>query len=185
MFWTVRDYSTQAASKAFYNNTLWSISVIYTQSYTVYLAAVIIPYTRARWRVGAWTIFILTAWWVQSWAWYSISGLFLADAVLHMHLRERLSDRILLRLGKSSTIHIPGWVFGVFFVLAGGTSQYFWREWRPRFGEGQSDVAQPSAREDDYLLVIGTLLLLESLPWLRKAIGCRFLVATGKRSLSK
>ena len=187
LFWTVRDYAAQAASKAFYNDSLWGISVIYTQSYTVYLSAIIIPYTRPKWRLGVWTFFILTAWWVQSWAWYSISGLLLADAAIHMHLREHLVEGIPLRLGTAGqwVLHVPGWTLGLFLVLAGGTLQFFWREWRPTFGNGRSAVAQPQAREDDFLIVIGILLLLESLQWLRRVVGNRGLVAVGKRSLSK
>ncbi|KAL2008172.1 hypothetical protein VTN00DRAFT_8154 [Thermoascus crustaceus] len=35
----------------------------------------IIPYTRNSWRVKGSILFIVTAWWVQSWAWYSVTGL--------------------------------------------------------------------------------------------------------------
>lgn len=187
LFWTVRDYADQAGSQAFYNDSLWTISVIFQQSYTVYLAAAIIPYTRAKWRLPAWILFILTAWWVQSWAWYSISGLLLADATMNMRLRERLVRGIKFRLGKwqwKLATRVPGWVFGVFLLLAGGTLQYFWVEWRPDFGS-QSAVAQPQARDDDYLVVMGIMLLLESVKWLRNMVGNKFFVAIGRRSLSK
>jgi hypothetical protein len=186
LFWTVRSYTDQAASRAFYNNSLWAISVIYTQSYTVYLAAVIIPYTRPKWRLYAWTFFILTAWWVQSWAWYSISGLLLADAAIHMQLRDHMVRG--MSLGdkrRALVVRIPGWVLGVFLLLAGGTLQFFWKEWRPTYSSSQSDVAQPQAREDDFLLVMGVMVLFESLPWLRRLMGNRVFVAIGKRSLSK
>lgn len=189
LFWSVRDYPLQAASKAFYNDSLWAISVIFTQSYTVYLASVIVPYTRPKWRQGAWLLFIITAWWVQSWAWYSISGLLFADAAMHMRLRERAAEGVDIRFGKACralTVRVPGWVFAAVAILVGGVLQYFWREWRPQFPDGsESAVAQPQAREDDFLLVMGFLLLLESQKWLRRIMSIRILVAVGERSLSK
>jgi hypothetical protein len=72
LFWTSQsgEFAKQAGSKAFPSQTLWILNAIYSQSYTVYMTMIIIPYTRARWRVQAFVIFIAMAWWVQSWAWY-------------------------------------------------------------------------------------------------------------------
>jgi hypothetical protein len=84
IFWLNKGYSSQAANQAFPSGTFWIVSVLFQQSYTVYITMVIIPYTRTSWRVKAMLAFILAAFWVQSWAWYSISGLLIADAVLNM-----------------------------------------------------------------------------------------------------
>lgn len=107
---------------------------------------------------------------------------------MHMQLQERLGEGVKLRLSSRRSrweLRVPGWVPGVVLLLAGGTLQFFWKEWRPTFEGGQSNVAQPLAREDDYLVVMGLLLLLESLRWLRKAVGNVLFVAIGRRSLSK
>lgn len=53
------------------------------------MTMVIIPYTRPSWRVKAALFFIITAWWVQSWAWYSITGLFLADMTTNMDFKAK------------------------------------------------------------------------------------------------
>lgn len=106
---------------------------------------------------------------------------------MHMQLQERLGEGVKLRLSSRRSrweLRVPGWVPGVVLLLAGGTLQFFWKEWRPTFEGGQSNVAQPLAREDDYLVVMGLLLLLESLRWLRKAVGNVLFVAIGRRSLS-
>jgi hypothetical protein len=89
LFWITNNYSSQAASLAFPTQTFWILSVIFQQSYTVYITQVIIPYTRPSWRVKALLIFILSAFWVQSWAWFSITGLLLSDAVHNMDFKSK------------------------------------------------------------------------------------------------
>lgn len=81
VFWVTRDWDLQAASRAFPGQTLWIVSVIFEQSYTVFMTMVIVPYTQKGWRIIGGFFFIITAWWVDSWAWYTITGLLLADAV--------------------------------------------------------------------------------------------------------
>lgn len=68
MFWITHDFATSAGSNAFPSQLLWIVNVIYMQSYTVYMAMHIIPYTRNSWRVKGFIFFTITAWWVQSWA---------------------------------------------------------------------------------------------------------------------
>jgi hypothetical protein len=58
-------------------------------SFTIYMTMVIIPYTRRSWRVKGAFFFIITAWWVQSWAWYSITGLLLADVTTNMDFKVK------------------------------------------------------------------------------------------------
>ena len=53
------------------------------------MTQVIIPYTRSSWRVKAYLVFILTAFWVQSWAWFSITGLLIADVVHNMDFKAK------------------------------------------------------------------------------------------------
>ncbi|RFU28630.1 hypothetical protein B7463_g7697, partial [Scytalidium lignicola] len=65
MFWTVHDFTVSAGSTAFPSQTLWILNVIYSLSFTVYVAMIIIPYTRKKWRVQGAVFFIITAWWDQ------------------------------------------------------------------------------------------------------------------------
>lgn len=114
IFWTTRDYSSQAANKSFPSGTLWIVSLLFQQSYTVYMTMIIVPYTRPAWRVKVLIIFILAAWWVQSWAWYSISGLLLADIVHNMDFRRRAASG--LRMGQFT---IPLWPLCLVLIFVG------------------------------------------------------------------
>jgi hypothetical protein len=87
----------------------------------------IIPYTRARWRVMGAIAFILTAWWVYSWAWYSISGLLIADAVMNMGLgTDGAGSAFTVR-----KVRIPFWSLGALFMAAGFIMQFVWTAARP------------------------------------------------------
>lgn len=109
LFWVTNKFSDQAGSYAFPGQMMWVINVIYQQryvassalkigcqqaidiycSFTVYMTMVIIPYTRRSWRVKGAVFFVITAFWVQSWAWYSITGLALADAATNMNFKVK------------------------------------------------------------------------------------------------
>lgn len=197
LFWTTNNFSHQGGSNAFPSQTLWVVNVIYSQSYTVYMAMVIIPYTRARWRVQAAVCFIVTAWWVQSWAWYSITGLILADAVVNMDFKNISARGI--RVWRSR--RCPSKVIYLFLMISGIVVQYLWTNWRPQYenyelqghtglyytgglNTAKVTVNQPQARDDNYLIVLGALLMLESLDLLQNLFRNRVLLYLGRRSLS-
>jgi hypothetical protein len=194
LFWTTKAFFTQAGNIGFPTQTLWLINVIYVQSYTVYMTMLIIPYTRTRWRVQAAILFILTAWWVQSWAWYSITGLLLADSIINMDFRSRSKHG--MKIYRS--IRLPSWTLYVALMLAGLIMQYIYTTWRPEDSnlelEGhaglyytaslntQFDVRQPQARDDNYLLLLGFFLLLETNEPLRLFFENPLFMYLGRRS---
>ncbi|KAI9679944.1 MAG: hypothetical protein M1817_004959 [Caeruleum heppii] len=196
LFWTTFNYRRQAGSTAFPTQTLWIVSLLYQQSYTIYVTMVIIPYTRSKWRVKAYMIFIATAWWVQSWAWYSITGLLLADAVVNMDFKARSQRGI--HIWRS--IRCPSWVPYVFLMGAGLLLRYIWTAVAPEhendelIGHGglyyrgafntQPNPDQPQARIDIYALLVGFLLCLEHFDFLQKVFSNRFLLYLGSRSFS-
>ena len=198
LFWTTFNFSSQAGSRAFPAQTLWVVNVVYSQSYTVYMAMVIIPYTRNRWRVEAAIIFILTAWWVQSWAWYTITGLILADAVVNMDFKRRASHGVPI---WRTPLRCPLWLIYVILMAAGLTMQYLWVVWRPESSnielKGHTglyytgglntnyNLIQPQARDDNYLVLLGFFLLLESSDFVQWLFDNPFFVYLGSRSLSK
>lgn len=196
-FWISHTFQAQAANYAFPSQMLWVVSAVFQQSYTVYMAMVIIPYTRARWRVLGAFAFILTAWWVYSWAWYSISGLLVADAVMNMSLRPGGS-------GSYFTIwkvRLPFWTLGAVFMAAGFIMQFVWTAARPDLQNAELfyhtgiyntgglntavDVNAAQIRADCFLIVIGFSLILETSSKLQSIFSSKFLVLLGKRSLSK
>jgi hypothetical protein len=201
LFWTARGYDTQAGNQAFYSASLWAVGVIYMQSFTVYMAMVCIPYTRFAWRVKAFLLFIVTAWWVQSWAWYSITGLLVADVAANSDFLTRVRQRLRIMLPftggdkKKAYWSIPSWLPCVIIMAAGLAlellqegigSMYEKGELKAHASSGSTDdsVAQPQAMANNYLLILGFALLVETQGWLQKVLGSRLLVEIGRRSLS-
>lgn len=198
IFWITRKFSEQAGSTSFPGQLLWTVSVIYSQSYTIYMTMVIVPYTRAAWRVRAYFAFVVTSWWCQSWAWYSITGLAIADAVCNMDLREKCKRGIPFPFGLRC--RCPVWLVGGVLMAAGGVMQYLWTAWRPEY-ENRELIAhtglyysgglntvvnenEPQARDDAYLLLLGLFLVIESVGWVRRVLETRVLTYLGRRSLS-
>jgi hypothetical protein len=201
LFWSTRDYSLQNGSTAFPSQTLWIVSVIFQQSYTLYMTMIIVPYTRPQWRMKALILFILTAWWVESWAWYSITGLLFADWVHTSNLRHVLGRGIPLKLWSGMELRIPCEVPAILSMFVGFMMQYFWVAWKPQYADGElkahggiyvsgrlndgADLTAPQPRVDNYLVILGFFLLLECSQFLRWILDCAPLVWLGKRSYSK
>ncbi|KAI9734049.1 MAG: hypothetical protein M1818_006987 [Claussenomyces sp. TS43310] len=207
MFWTTHNYSVQAGSTAFPTQTAWIINAVYVQSYTVYVTMIIIPYTRKKWRVQGAFFFVLTAWWCQSWAWYTISGLLFCDMVMNMDFKAAAQRGIpidipirRLRRADGSPHRVPVWVPAGLCTVAGFLMQYLWTDWRPdlldreyMYHSGLYYTAglnyeyatnHTPARDDIYLILIGFFTFLESYDFLQRFFQIKFLVFLGKRSLS-
>jgi hypothetical protein len=196
IFWINKEYNEQAANKAFPSDTLWVVSVLFQQSYTVYITMVLVPITRKSWRVKAMLAFILAAFWVNSWAWYSVTGLLLADAVLNMDFQYR--SRKGFQVGR---FNVPVWPLYAAMVFTGILLQFLFISWNPNkrtdelyghtglYTDGMlnenTDVEEPKARVDNYLIILGTALLVETFEWPRKVLRSRAFVELGKRSFSE
>ena len=198
LFWTTFNFASQAGSKAFPSGTLWIVNVIYTQSYTVYMTMIIIPYTRNRWRVEAFAMFIITAWWVQSWAWFTITGLLLADAVINMDFKAKAKRGLPV---WRTQLRIPTWIISGLLMAAGLSMMYLWTAWRPEIGNvelighaglyytgglnTEYDLIQPQARDDNYVFLLGFFLFMESSDILQWLLANPVFIYLGSRSLSK
>lgn len=201
LFWQTRDFSKQNGSTGVLGQSLWIVSIIFQQSYTLYMTMIIIPYTRPQWRLKALMFFVLTAWWVQSWAWYSITGLIIADTTHTLNLRHKIAQGIPVQISKSKQIRFPWWIGCILCMIVGFMMQYFWVAWRPDLADGElkahggiynpgrlndgSDFTEPAPRMDNYLVIFGFFFLLECSQWLRWIFASKFLVMLGKRSYSK
>ncbi|EDU41795.1 Acyl-transf-3 domain containing protein [Pyrenophora tritici-repentis] len=195
LFWVNKNYASQAANLAFPSGTLWIVSVLFQQSYTIYMTMVIVPSTRVSWRVKAMVAFIAAAWWVQSWAWYSITGLLIADAVLNMDFQTR-SRRGLL-IGK---LTLPIWPLYAIMAFTGVLLQFLFISAKPSMRDDElyghtalyedgflnenMDGSQPMTRVDNYLIILGASLLIETFEWPRGVLRGGFFVAMGRRSFS-
>ena len=196
IFWLNKDYHLQAANRVFPSGTLWIVSVIFQQSYTVYMTMVIVPATRTSWRVKAMLAFIIAAFWVQSWAWYSVTGLLIADAVFNMDFQFR--SRKGLEVGKLS---LPLWPLYAAMLFTGVVLQFLFISWKTDMRGNElhghtgiytggmlnerMDEDQPMARVDNYLIILGSMLLIETFEWPRSVLCGEFFVALGRRSFSK
>ncbi|KAI8935845.1 hypothetical protein NX059_007362 [Plenodomus lindquistii] len=195
IFWLNKDYAAQAANSAFPSSTLWIVSVLFQQGYTVYMTMVIVPYTRTSWRVKALLLFIVTAFWVQSWAWYSVTGLLIADAVVNMHFQSRSRHGF-----QIAGLQVPIWPLYVATAFTGYLLQFLFISWNPGMrknelyghtglytgGEMNKDLdeSQKLARVDNYLIMVGVMLLIETFEWPRNILRSKAFVALGRRSFS-
>ena len=197
LFWQTQKYFDQAGSYAFPSQTLWFINLIYQQSFTIYMTQCVVPYTRNSWRLQAFILMILGAWWVQSWAWYSVTGLLIADLVMNMNFIEKQKRG----LHVYGTIYLPSKAIYIFLIVVGWLMQYLWVAWRPEYANRENfahtglyqdgnlnagfDPKQPQARDDNYFVLLGLFLLIETSEMLQLILGNPFFTFIGRRSLSK
>ena len=171
---------------------MWAPSLIYSQSYTTYIAMVILPFTRASWHIQAIMVFSIGSFWFNSWGWYSAAGLFVADASQNHDLRARLAK----------SVNFPYWILACSSAVVGLALKYLWVAALPQHLRAELALHpsvhltqgltthtfskdQAYARLDDYLIVVGVLFLLELSSRMRSVFSSRLLVQVGKRSLSK
>lgn len=95
----------------------------------------------------------------------------------------------------------PSWIIYLILCIAGLVMQYIWTDIRPdvedaelrihtgEYYSGGLNTVVPLSlglpRDDDYLLLLGFFLLLDTMKWIQWIFSTRILVALGKRSFSK
>jgi hypothetical protein len=190
VFWISNSLSYQGGSWAFPTQTLWIISALFQQSYTVYTTMVIVPYTRKSWRLMGAFVFIITAWWVYSWAWFSITGLLFADLIINYDLKA-LCQRYRVRT----------YLIAAACLIAGYVMQFLWVTAYPNLYYSEidyhtgiyttggiytwNDQTAPLLRADDYLVIVGFYILLESTEILQTIFRNPVFIFLGKRSYSE
>lgn len=180
---------------------LWVVSNAYLQSYTIYMTMLLLPYMTRQWRVQLLMLFVLAAWWINSWAWYSVTGLVIADNVTTLVLWGTKSWKVEInkdRLGFS----VPYWTMPAFLTGVGVFLKYLYVAIRPDLYtnelnahtstylvggtlEGYVDYSRPAMRLDNYFVVLGTLVLIEMTPWMQRVLSVRFLQYIGHVSPSR
>jgi hypothetical protein len=199
IFWVVTDYYNQAANAFWPTQTIWNLSLIFSQSWTTYFLMVILPYTRPGWHTGALSLFALGSFWVCSWGWYSAAALLLADYTTNSQLRLRLEEGI--ALNKKLDWKLPYTLLAAAMTIAGFAMKYTWAA-LPQFYNKElvlrpflhlserTNIAEyaasgPYARVDNFLVIMGVLLLAEACVPVKHWLSVKPLVVLGKRSLSK
>jgi hypothetical protein len=198
IFWVVRDFYSQAANTLWPTQTLWTLSLIFYQSWTVYFLMIILPYTRPSWHSGALALFALGSFWICSWGWYSAAALLLADYVKSPTLRIRLDEGLMIY--KRLEWKLPYSFVGGVMIVAGFAMRFTWAVLpryynkelilRPSLHLSENNsvagfaAGDPYARLDNFFVIFGILLLSETSALLRRCLSCKPLVFLGKRSLS-
>lgn len=99
------------------------------------------------------------------------------------------------------SIRLPTFIPYTIILASGLVMQYLWAAWRPEYRNEEIvahgglyytgglneyfDVKQPQARDDNYLVLLGCFLFLESSDVLQWILSNNTLVCLGRRSLSK
>lgn len=99
------------------------------------------------------------------------------------------------------SIRVPSYIAYAVILGAGITMQYLWAAWRPEHRNEEIiahgglyytgglnedfDVKQPQARDDNYLVLLGFFLFIETSDILQWALSNPLFVYLGRRSLSK
>ena len=144
----------------------------FIQSFSVYTFAVLLPYTRTNYKFGIGAILTVWAWWIDSWAWYSLTGLLIAEAVVVYDFSALASAPIFSKWKR-----IQVWMPFALSLALGVTLKYLWATAFPsrRVDElvahvnittgyiltdpQQFQVLRP--RLDDYFVATGILGLIE------------------------
>ncbi|KAG4035147.1 hypothetical protein MFRU_002g04910 [Monilinia fructicola] len=194
-----------SAVLAFPSATLSILPTLYSQSYTLYTTALIIPYTRPLWRLKYSPLFLFTAYWVSSYSFISITGLLLTDflSLPHSPLLAYSASGFPLphHLTKK---RIPSWIPYTFILSIGVALQYFYTTSESAVATSNAELkahteiygssgglnTTPDLREQtpriaDWLVLSGGFLLLETRRGVQKWFKNRLVVALGRRSLSK
>ncbi|WPH03548.1 Hypothetical protein R9X50_00642800 [Acrodontium crateriforme] len=196
LFWVVRSYYFQAANHFWPSGTIWNLSLMYQQSWTVYFLMLILPYSRASWHIQFLGLFAAGSFWMNTWGWYDAIALLLTDYVINPKLSPQLHAGIKI----NEHVTIPMVMPGALMTAAGLAMKYVWTLF-PQFineelvlhpyidlsettDKNSFAAADPYPRLDNFLFIFGFLLLVETTAVLRSALSANWLVALGKRSLS-
>jgi len=197
LLWVTRNWYQQAANSFWPSSTMWVPSLVYFQGYTVYIVMIILPFTRPLWHLQGCLVFALGSFWLQSWGWYSITGLMLADIAINKTLRAELRKGIPI----TENFRLPYFIPAVAVAILGFVQKYLWiavfpdrinKElilhptiWTADALSVSSFDTQPFARLDDWMIIVGVMLLIELFEPLQKMLSTRPLLYLGRRSLGK
>lgn len=197
IFWVVRDFYLQAANTFWPTQTIWNLSLIFYQSWTVYFLMILLPYTRPSWHAEGLALFALGCFWMSSWGWYSAAALLMADYVKSPPLRLKLDEG--LTIHKRIDWKLPYKFVGGLTMMAGFAMKFTWAvlpqyynkelvlhpflDLSEKTSVAKFAAAGPYARVDNFFVIFGILLLSETSVLCKHCLSWKPLVLVGKRSL--
>lgn len=158
---------------------------------------VILPFTRPHWHLKGLFLFGFGSFWMGYWGWYSVTGLYFADLAIHPVLNAEFKAGYKVR----EDWHIPYWAAAIASIGVGIAFKYTFIV-RPQFmnsllvlhpyldlaeGTTRSEYADmgPYARLDDWLIIVGILIVVELFSTPQWLLSFKPLVWLGERSFSE
>lgn len=154
---------------------LFVVPIIFQQTFTCITAAYILPYTKLKPKVIGYTAFVLLCYWVGSWAWYSLTGLAIAEFV--SVYSQATPSRFPLRLGRYLGTHkVPVWVPFSVLLITGLAQKWAWASFPERRSDeymahtdiltgglvrSENIAVTPFPRIDDWMVITAILVLIE------------------------
>lgn len=159
----------------------WFIPVVFQQSFTLYVFSVLLPFSTLKVKLWAFAVFIVVTYWLGTWAWYSLTGLEIAEmALVYLPLLPAAG----IPLNRKASMHLPAWIVPSGFLALGVTLKYLWASIPERrndeyiyhadmvtgtLNRNLDPATTPYPRVDDYLLATGAMVLLELSPRVQRA----------------
>ncbi|ORY76055.1 hypothetical protein BCR37DRAFT_383611 [Protomyces lactucae-debilis] len=194
LFWHIT--GTQAGVRAFPTGQLWIVSVVYQESFTVYMVMLCLPFMTKRWAFWSMGVFSLLGYWVSSWAWYGGTGLMIAHAVHNMNIADSAKHGISVPRLKQK---VSAYVVPAVFLSIGVILKYVYQVAEPNkindelvfrtpvYGGGLSrdiSVNEPTQRISSWFVVVGCLMFLEMNTLLQKIFSNPLFRYLGRISFS-
>ena len=174
---------------------MWFIQVTFQQVYVLIVFAWILPYTVLRYKsIGLVGLILVTAW-VGRWSWYTLTGLAIAEySVVYLPI---LPERG-IPLDRRGQRFLHPWIPAAALALLGVFFKYLWAAALPGMADNEIIAhADPNTgklnhnidpaitaypRYDDWLLVTGTLILIELSPRVQAVLSIKPLAYLGRLS---
>ena len=158
---------------------------------------VILPFSRPKWHLQGLALFALGSFWMESWGWYSATGLFFADLATNTTLKSDFKRG--LKVGQDQ--NLPYWVIGIVSASVGLALKYAiavrpqyvnaelvlhpYLDLSANYSTDSTVQAGPYPRVDDWLLITGILIFVELFESVQFVLSFKPLVWLGERSLSE
>ncbi|KAK0552266.1 hypothetical protein OC846_002963 [Tilletia horrida] len=180
---------------------MWFVPRVFMQSFTCYTFSYMMPFILTKHKFWSLGLFALATWWLGLWAWYSLTGLVLAELVIAYDLPGIAAQGIPIPvpafITKSKRVRMASWLPPFVMMATGIALKYLWVFFPARrndeliahFGKNDGGLnygfpvdttAYP--RVDDWLVAAGAMFLMEMFHVVRVAFDNPILKALARIS---
>ncbi|CAD6893332.1 unnamed protein product [Tilletia controversa] len=109
---------------------MWFVPRVFMQSFTCYTFSYMLPFVLTKHKFWSLGIFTLATWWLGIWAWYSLTGLMIAELVVAYDLPAIAQYGIPIGvpafINKAKKVHLASWLPPLVLLVLGVTLKYLW-----------------------------------------------------------